>query len=555
LVEFAHCLLARAADRRNLLLALHHCANHGQAAGPDGLRPDDLDRQASGELIAVLAPLIAAGTFQPGQVKTIQVSKGSGRGNRTISIQDFADRVVERAVLQIIRPITNAQYEDCSYGARYPGRRREEALAAAERLAIDGGRWAWIAQDIRDAFGQIPRGRLLQVLESLVPAPDLLHFIARLIERPERRGVRQGGPLSAEMLLLYLHGIDSWWARHMANAPLIRWLDDFLIVTTPDMAVEVHDRLVERLQPAGMMLKYSRDEAIRRPDKGQAVEWLGYRLQLASGKLAVSISDRAWSKLDEHLLRAWDEPCPPLTARDAIYGWVEQLGPAYTSEDFESTYRQIASRARRQGFDEHPDREEIRRRWRAQHNVWVHCRRQALLDLRDRPSGSRAQSFSQTVTTTQQNAESRPEVSLYTDGACLRRSRAGGWAYLIVEHASGQRREAFGSHPRTTNNRMELEAVIHGLASLDRPTRVHLVTDSRYVHNGITEHILDWTAGGRWRRGLKNMRLWQRLADQLARHEVDCCWVPGHSGHPENEHVDQLAQAAARAAAETIGNT
>jgi ribonuclease HI len=138
-------------------------------------------------------------------------------------------------------------------------------------------------------------------------------------------------------------------------------------------------------------------------------------------------------------------------------------------------------------------------------------------------------------------------VYLYCDGSCLEPGGVGGWAYLLVEPETGFRQTDADSHRRTTNNRMELTAVIRGLASLRDSCRVHLVVDSEYVSLGITERLSRWMAngwrvGGRRRRPVKNARLWRRLAEQLQRHEVDCQWVCGHSGHAENEWVDRLAR-------------
>jgi ribonuclease HI len=144
-------------------------------------------------------------------------------------------------------------------------------------------------------------------------------------------------------------------------------------------------------------------------------------------------------------------------------------------------------------------------------------------------------------------------VRLYTDGACSGNPGPGGWAYILKHPASGQARDASGAEPATTNNRMELTGVIEGLASLKRPCRVELVTDSQYVAKGITEWMPKWKAQG-WQRKeggrlkpVMNADLWQRLDELLARHEVRVTHVLGHRGHPENEACDRMAVAAYRA--------
>lgn len=133
-------------------------------------------------------------------------------------------------------------------------------------------------------------------------------------------------------------------------------------------------------------------------------------------------------------------------------------------------------------------------------------------------------------------------VYIYTDGACKGNPGPGGWGALLRwgEHE----KELFGGEPLTTNNRMELTAVIRALAALERPVRVELHTDSQYVQKGITEWLPGWKRRG-WktadRKPVKNEDLWRELEAQVARHDVHWHWVRGHAGHPENERADALA--------------
>jgi ribonuclease HI len=133
-------------------------------------------------------------------------------------------------------------------------------------------------------------------------------------------------------------------------------------------------------------------------------------------------------------------------------------------------------------------------------------------------------------------------VEVYADGACKGNPGPGGWGVLL--RAGGRERELHGGEPATTNNRMELTAVIRALEALEARSRVRLYTDSQYVQRGISEWIHDWKRRG-WRTAdrqpVKNVDLWMRL-DELARgHEVEWHWVRGHAGHPENERADALA--------------
>ena len=137
---------------------------------------------------------------------------------------------------------------------------------------------------------------------------------------------------------------------------------------------------------------------------------------------------------------------------------------------------------------------------------------------------------------------SLPVINIYSDGACKGNPGVGGWGALLV---SGEhRKELVGGELLTTNNRMELTAVIEALQSLKRNSRVRIHTDSQYVLKGITEWLPNWKRRG-WRTSsntaVKNVDLWQRLDELVSQHQVDWLWVKGHSGHPGNERADALA--------------
>lgn len=135
-------------------------------------------------------------------------------------------------------------------------------------------------------------------------------------------------------------------------------------------------------------------------------------------------------------------------------------------------------------------------------------------------------------------------IEIYTDGACKGNPGPGGWGVLL--RSAGHEKELFGGESLTTNNRMELTAVIEALSALKRPCDVDLYLDSQYVRQGITEWIAGWKARG-WRTStkqpVKNVDLWQKL-DALVSgggHRIHWHWVRGHAGHPENERADALA--------------
>jgi len=144
-------------------------------------------------------------------------------------------------------------------------------------------------------------------------------------------------------------------------------------------------------------------------------------------------------------------------------------------------------------------------------------------------------------------------VEIYTDGACRGNPGPGGWAALLI--SGDNEREISGAETLTTNNRMELTAVIRALEALKRPVQGHVYTDSQYVRQGVLDWLPQWKARG-WKtadkKPVKNQDLWQALDDLVHRHELQWHWVKGHSGNPGNERVDALANRAIDAMNESL---
>ncbi len=133
-------------------------------------------------------------------------------------------------------------------------------------------------------------------------------------------------------------------------------------------------------------------------------------------------------------------------------------------------------------------------------------------------------------------------IEIFTDGACKGNPGRGGWGALL--RLGTKEKELFGGEPLTTNNRMELTAVIRALEALNRPSKVRLYTDSQYVQKGISEWIIGWKLRG-WKtadkKPVKNADLWRTLDQLASQHDIEWLWVRGHDGHPGNEHADRLA--------------
>lgn len=150
------------------------------------------------------------------------------------------------------------------------------------------------------------------------------------------------------------------------------------------------------------------------------------------------------------------------------------------------------------------------------------------------------------------NRGSAPRVLLFTDGACSGNPGPGGWAYILKHPGSGKEVERIGGEAETTNNRMELRAVIEGLSALSRPSVVEVWSDSQYVLNGLNEWMDNWKKRG-WKtagkKPVKNRELWEMLDELRTTHDLTYHWIRGHAEHPENERCDELAVRAREAIA------
>lgn len=134
-------------------------------------------------------------------------------------------------------------------------------------------------------------------------------------------------------------------------------------------------------------------------------------------------------------------------------------------------------------------------------------------------------------------------IEIYTDGACSGNPGPGGWGALM--RFNGHEKEIYGGEDETTNNRMEMMAVIEALAAMKSKKPVHLYTDSKYVMDGVNQWLEGWKARG-WKtaakKAVKNQDLWERIDEAVSTHDVTFFWVKGHAGHPDNERADELAR-------------
>lgn len=375
LKEIAPRLLRRVSDARNLRIAWDYLSHQGgQTPGPNGHCYDDLADSEVWSLLRALGASIRAGNYQPGPEKRRSVSKGPGRGNRTLTIRNIEDRVVERAIVQIVQPLLDPGFDERSLGYR-PGLSRSHALALAEQITLRTNRFIWITEDLQDAFDCVPLRRLLDVVRLYVPAPDLVALIERVVSRKSGRGLSQGGPLSPLLTNVYLdHLLDKPWRRDHPRTPLVRVADDILVQCRwMSEALTIRAELEKHLIPAGMKIKQVSD-AVRQLDQGHAAKWLGFDVGADKDGLIVQIGEKSWERLEEHLQVAHTKPDAPLRAIVTIEGWVGQLGPTFVVADRKQVCKRLASLAAQYSFDEIPAEQQLLDDWQRAHARWCKLR-------------------------------------------------------------------------------------------------------------------------------------------------------------------------------------
>lgn len=558
--EIAPYLLRRVADARNLRIAWDYLRRRGGAApGPNGHRYSDLEEDEVWELMRAIGYAIRQGTYRPGLDRLLAIPKGNDRGTRTLKLQNIEDRVVARAVVQIIQPLLDLLMDDRSYGYR-PGRDRRHALA--EALVVADGRdlKVWVVEDIKDAFDKVPLNRLLDVLRLRLP-DDVVRLIETATNTGSKRGIRQGSPLSPLLLNLYLdHFLDKVWARWNPDVPLLRTADDLLILCrTEEQAHSCHRSLQQILTPAGMPLKGTPTTTTRNLSAGQQAEWLGFEIGLQGSQALVCLAGQTWFKLADELALAHARPGSPLRVIPTILGWADQIGPCYADEDRDQVYARVASAAKESAFEEFPTREQFFERWSRAHARWLELRTAVGERGGRHIGGSAGHLFFEANAGRGDGAlsgapspfSSASKITIYTDGSCLPGQKIGGWAYLIFGDGDDQPAARRGGIRSTTNNRAELIAAIKALQNTPPGSVVLLATDSEYVAAGIGGRLGRWKAQG-WRAGssrhkrpLLNLDLWRHLDELLCLRRVTCRWLRAHTGQRQNERCDEMARFAA----------
>ena len=330
LAETLKRLRSRIADTRMLRLAWDKlCSHGGPSPGTDGLTYLDFEEIEVWPLLRLASSAISDGSYRPGPVREVRIPKSHGDGQRRLEIASVVDRVVAKSAQLALSPLLDPTFAELSFGFR-PGRTRNQAMARAEHIARQQGRWVWLRADILDAFDAVPTKRMLDVLRKRLPATDVQELIQKIIGSRGRRGIPQGNPLSPLLLNLYLdHVLDRRWKKQQPHVQLIRYADDLLLLCRDATeALAAGNTLAKRAREIGMPLSEQKTR-MGHLESSEGVEWLGYQLRREDGDLTAQISETGWRNLRNHLEQAYWFAATPILAQRILDGWFVQQGPAY----------------------------------------------------------------------------------------------------------------------------------------------------------------------------------------------------------------------------------
>lgn len=379
--SLAPYLVERIADARTLRIAWDDlAAGGGQAPGPNGRCYADYSCSEVWGLCRCLAHAIRAGRYHPGAEQVVWIDKASGNGKRPLVLQNVPDRVVQRTIYLILDPLLDSLFPVSSLGFR-EGRGPQHALALAEHQSCANKRFVWLTEDIKDAFQHVPLGRLLQIVEKLLPDTPLIDLLERVLPGRELPGLRQGGSLSPLMLNLYLHWcLDHPWRRDHPEIPLIRFADDLLgLCRTAEQAANARNWIERLLVPAGFTLKPVA-KSVHALKSGETADWLGFAISKPGRGLAAGIADRAWKALEGHFALAHLKADAQLRAIEITKQWLIQRSPCYRWSDTDEVCEQVVTLAKKYAFEEVPLPTELKHYWQDAATRWDNLRK----DVRDK---------------------------------------------------------------------------------------------------------------------------------------------------------------------------
>jgi group II intron reverse transcriptase/maturase len=373
-------LFGRVCDFRMLRCAWAHVSTFGGSApGIDGETYEDYFpycKQQPWGRIGQLGEELRTACYQPLPLRDVKIPKSSGNGYRTLRIPSIWDRVVQRAVLEVVQPIMEPSFDDNSFGWR-PNRTRGQAVNLVRKLTAKEGRRIWVCEDISNCFEHIPRKRLFDVLKKHFPSEDLLGLLQTLIGKDKKCGLPQGGPLMPFLVNVYLdHFLDRQWRKQCPDIPLVRVADDILLLCrTEAEALQAQQTLRSMLTPAGLQLKGNSKSTRRNLAAGEAAVWLGLLATCNEKQLIFEVAERGWNKLRDNLAVVALEYNPEVRACNVIEGWVAQAVACGVTVDIEEASEIIIDELYELDLQRITHPEAIRRLWNRDNSLWDKVRK------------------------------------------------------------------------------------------------------------------------------------------------------------------------------------
>jgi hypothetical protein len=369
-------------DETNLFEALKYVESAwGTAVGEDGVRPFDMATPQQWAFARATRNRLRKRRYVQGPLKAAEIRKRPGsQETRIVHISTCRDRMIGRALVQLLTPILQLWSDEYSFARPQLGPHR--AISVASYHAVHMHRTHWIVEDLSDAYGCVPRQKLFEILHKLVPAHKVCNIAIELAKAPGDRGILQGAAISPWLLNVYLdRTLHVPWRKRFPNTPLLRYADDLVVACLPDEDVGAKYQFLSQLAvSAGFKLKHGPEKAIHDVSLREA-NWLGYLLRRVDGRMSIrpakycsedsSVTAANLEELRDGFLELHDQPHGCLRVLDKVVGHADYLGPCFEDCDRSAISRMFLRAAEEADFDVLGGIDRFEHEWAAAHQQFA----------------------------------------------------------------------------------------------------------------------------------------------------------------------------------------